>query len=102
MLGILWCEGTATEKSTELYETICTKDFLVSSDKDFKPNIFQLFTFATSTIHEEFKESQYPMDLLDSIEDRFDEMCEEFLDNIFEYESRAKKEDFIELCAEKQ
>lgn len=42
------------------------------------------------------------MDLLDSIEDRFDEMCEEFLDNIFECESRAKKEDFIKLCAEKQ
>jgi hypothetical protein len=35
------------------------------------------------------------MDLLDSIEDRFDEMCEEFLDNIFECESRAQREDFI-------
>ena len=42
------------------------------------------------------------MDLLDSIEDRFDEMCEEFLDNIFEYETRAKREDFIKLTAEKQ
>ena len=58
-------------------------------------NIFQLLSFATKTIHEEFKDSQYPMDLLDSIEDRFDEMCEEFLDNIFECESRAQREDFI-------
>jgi hypothetical protein len=93
---VLWCSGTPEEKSTELYDTICAqKEFMVSSDKDFKPNIFQLFTFATSTIHEEFKNDEHPMDLLDSIEDRFDEMCEEFLDNIFEYETRARKEDFI-------
>jgi len=96
LLGILWCQGTAEEKSTELYDAISPgKDFMVSSDKDFKPNIFQLLSFATKTIHEEFKDSQYPMDLLDSIEDRFDEMCEEFLDNIFECESRAQREDFI-------
>ena len=50
---------------------------MVSSDKDFKPNIFQLFGFATVVIHEEFKDSEHPMDLLDSIEDRFDEMCED-------------------------
>tara|TARA_B110000285_G_C14752894_1_gene436017 strand:- start:9 stop:533 length:525 start_codon:yes stop_codon:yes gene_type:complete len=96
MLGILWCQGTAEEKSTELYDAISPgKDFMVSTDKDFKPNIFQLLSFATQTIYEEFKDSQYPMDLLDSIEDRFDEMCEEFLDNIFECESRAQREDFI-------
>mgnify|MGYP007020064644 CR=1 FL=1 len=61
---------------------------MVSSDKDFKPNIFQLFTFATVTIYEEFKDSEHPMDLLDSIEDRFDEMCEEFLDNILSLSKR--------------
>jgi len=96
LLGILWCQGTAVEKSTELYDTICAnKEFMVSTDKDFKPNINQLFSFATKAIYEEFKDSEFPMDLLDHIEDRFDEMCEEFLDNIFEYESRAKREDFI-------
>lgn len=96
LLGILWCQGTHVEKSTELYDTICFgKDFMVSTDKDFKPNMFQLFSFATKSIHFEFKDSEHPMDLLDNIEDRFDEMCEEFLDNIFEFESRAKREDFI-------
>ena len=101
LLGILWCKGSPVEKSEELYDTICDKEFMVTTDKDFKPNIFQLFKFATEVIYEEFKNNEHPMDFLENIEDRFDEMCEEFLDNIFEYESRVKRHDFIELTAEK-
>ena len=36
------------------------------------------------------------MDYVDHIEDRFDEMCEEFIDNVFEYENRVSKAEFIE------
>ena len=40
--------------------------------------------------------------LPEGVQDRFDEMCEEFLDNIFEYESRVEKSAWIKLTETKQ
>lgn len=52
-------------------------------------------------IHSVFKGDKMfpPPDLPHSLDGRFDEMCEEFLDNIFEYESRVSRETWIKMTA---
>ena len=52
VLGILWCNGEALEKATELYDTMQDndQDKIAASDKDFKPNLFLLFDFATKIV----------------------------------------------------
>lgn len=42
------------------------------------------------------------MDSLDNIDDRFDEMCEEFIDNVFGYENRVDLKEFTEKTSKLQ
>ena len=102
ILGILWCDGDAKEKAIELYDVISNQEYLTWGDKDFKPTMTQLFSFATTIIHGYFKDEPNAPELPDGAEDLFDSMCEEFLDNIFEYESRVEKAAWIKHTAEKQ
>lgn len=58
-----------------------------------------MFSFATELIYDQFKVGPDMPYKLENIEDQFDGMCEEFLDEIFEYESRVEKEIWIKKTA---
>mgnify|MGYP000382364270 CR=1 FL=1 len=50
-LGILWCEGSPIEKVVELFDNLQDGQYTIScNDRDFKPNLFQMFYFATECV----------------------------------------------------
>ena len=100
-IGILWCEGDSKEKASELFENMQDNDAptIACNDKDFKPNLYALFNFATEMvfINEPIykkKLREISDDAIETAKENYDDIAEEFLDTIFESESKLSRKDW--------
>jgi hypothetical protein len=101
LVGLLWCLGDPLEKATELYECMQDHDApkISADDKDFKPNLFKLLDFATEMVfdHESKimgKERTISEDAVKAAQDKYDDMADEMLDQIFGEEARLTRKDW--------
>lgn len=108
MLGVLWCNGEPLEKANELYDILQDNDQerIAASDKDFKPNLFLLFDFATKMVFEqeaEFmkKDRKILAEEVEEKREQYDDLAEDFLDNVFDTEGVLPRLQWEETVAEK-
>ena len=104
-LGVLLCDGSPEEKATELYYNIQYEPEISSYDKDFKPSLFLLWDFATQMIFENEaiymqKERQYTDEQISENKEKYDDMIEEFLDDVFDCDSIMEKDRWIKKTVE--
>jgi hypothetical protein len=91
ILGILWCEGDDQEKAVQFFELLQGRQDsrIAANDKDFKPNLYMLFDFATEIV---FENEHLIMGTSRSVtkrqtkkaKEQYEEFAEEFLDEVFE------------------
>ena len=101
-MAILWCDGQPHEKITELYHVLQDnhQEMIAWSDKDAPETFKTLFDFATKIVFTHFKE--FPLlkeDVIDITEerikvaqDRYDQILEDFIDNVFDVDSSLKRD----------
>ena len=112
-VGLLWCDGSNKEKVVELYDMIQdnNQSRIAADDKDFRKNLFLIFDFASTFC---FKFEMIYMNTnetartpgQDEIErvrsETYDELCEEFLDLIFEYDAVLGRDEWEKEVLAKQ
>ena len=108
-IGILWCEGDPIEKASELFENMQDSNAatIACNDKDFKPNLYALINFATQMVFEEevkympSVEREYTDEAIEKIQDKYDDLADDFLDEVFDAESRLTRKEWEELVSKK-
>lgn len=104
-VGLLWCDGSHKEKVVELYDMIQDNNqhSIAANDKDFRRNLFLIFDFASTFC---FKFEMVYMgtnetmrapgqDEIDKVrEETYDELAEEFLDIVFEYDAVLNRKEW--------
>ena len=108
-IGLLWCQGDPLEKACELYENMQDPDKpkIAANDKDFIPNLSAILDFATTMVYEqEAMATGNPSavnidDWNEKKGDIYDKKAEEFLDSVFESDSRLDRKDWEKRVAEK-
>ena len=111
-LGLLYCDGKAPEKAFEFYDMLQddNQPSIAAGDKDFKPNFFTLLDMASEMVYrlepkymktgEPF--SQVSKEEVDKVRDsKYDDLIEEFLDIVFDVESKLDRDDWQKLVCEK-
>ena len=105
VLGLLWCEGGADEKSVEFYDNCQDNNQpeIAAEDKDFAPNFYQMLNFATEVVFKyeliygpgsggtpAFSDDQ----IAETKDEKYETLLNEFLDSVFGYESKIRREDW--------
>ena len=105
-MGVVWCEGDAKEKVHELYDNLQDNNQpnIACNDKDFKPNFFGMLDMASEVVFrceqllsedDVIAPSPYSDDKIAGIrEDKYEELAEEFLDAVFDTESKLKRDEW--------
>lgn len=107
-LGLLWCEGDATEKVIEFYDNCQDNNqpLISADDKDFKPNFYKMLDFATEIcFDQETMITARPSafsdeEVLEAKRKKYDELLEDFLDTVFGHESKLRREQWSEKVAQ--
>ena len=112
-LGLLWCDGKPEEKAFEFYDMLQDDNqaSIACNDKDFKPNFKTLLDMASEMVYklepkylktgEPF--SQVSKDDIDEVKStKYDDLLEDFLDIVFDVESKLDRDDWQKTVAEKQ
>ena len=99
-IGILYCDGSHHEKASELYDCMQDGDqeTIACNDKDFKPNLYQLFFLATEMV---FTQVGHEADV-EAAKENYDDIAEEFLDSVFDAESKLKRKDWEQNVSKHQ
>lgn len=107
-LGLLWCEGKSAEKAFEFYDMLQddNQKSIAANDKDFKPNFNSLLDMASAMVFElepKFMKTGEPFSQVSKSEieevqsEKYDELLEEFLDVVFDVESKLDRCDWEKL-----
>ena len=102
-LGILWCDGSLSEKAQELYDLINPgRNTINCNDRDFKPALNSLLNIATVmvfTLEPIFSQNkaEFSKEELEQIPGYFEDVAEEFLDEVFENESKISRKEWESL-----
>ena len=107
-LAVFWCEGSPTEKAIELFDNL-QDSYAVSisaNDKDFKPQFEELLLLATQVVDEQRsailnKDRLLSEDQLQEIQDKFDDLREEFLDEVFGGDAKLDRKEWETEVANK-
>mmetsp|Transcript_3745 Transcript_3745/g.6385 ORF Transcript_3745/g.6385 Transcript_3745/m.6385 type:complete len:146 (+) Transcript_3745:498-935(+) len=111
LLGILWCEGSNIEKVNELYLAVQEdgNEKIACSDKDFVPVLsfmLKLSTELTFSLESKIREVPRMEEVTDSIlsevGDSYPDIFEDFLDQVFGYDSSLTDSTWKEMVVEKQ
>ena len=107
VLSILWCDGSPPEKAAEFYANLQDMDTIACGDKDFKPNLYAIFDLATEMV---FKNEPWFMGtdvnhIFDAkvaeVKETYDDLAEEFLDAVFDVESKLTQSEWETEVAKK-
>lgn len=101
-MALLWCEDANNEKISEFWCILQDADqpSIAAYDKDFSKNMCVMFDFASIIVleHEEqfVGECGQPFtdEQLEERKDAYDEVIEEFLNDVFGYEAQLDKADW--------
>jgi len=112
---MLWCDGGDDEKVVELYDMLQDNNqkSISATDKDFSPVMRTIFDLAGYILYQneswvsdkkygELTMTEEEIVIMRGEEGKYDEVCEEFIDKIFEFESKLDREEFEKLVIEKQ
>lgn len=111
-IGLLWCDGDTEEKVLEVYD--CLQDNgqtkIACNDKEFKRYFGELLYLSTQMVFElqpkyddDGKPDLFKIQIDEGLrEQKLDELREEFLDTIFEYEGVLPRSDWIDNVVDKQ
>ena len=86
------------------------QEVISANDKQFKPNFFDLLSFATETTYNLEPKYRHPATdnlptlaatPIENAGSHFDDMAEIFLDEVFDYDSKLNRKDWEELTAKK-
>jgi hypothetical protein len=109
LFGLLYCSGSNEEKSMVFYDVLQDglQEVISASDKDLKDCFGRLIEMASSVIHEwsqEFGDEDVKDSGINPVfgtssskdwKNAISEIEEEFLDQVFDVQSRIKREEFI-------
>ena len=115
LFGLLYCQGSNEEKSKVFYDVLQDglQDVISASDKDLKDCFGRLIEMASSVIHEwsqDFGDDEVKSAGIDQVfgnsssndlKRAIEEIEEEFLDQVFDVQSRIKREEFIKEVSKK-
>ena len=103
-LAILWCNGSPEQKAKELYLNTLDSDTIVAFERNFKTNFYQLLSFSTeipykfaNRFRDKKEKDTQPPDFIENHKDYYSDLYEEFLDEIFGYESRISQSQWENL-----
>ena len=111
LIGLLWCDGSPKEKAFEFYDMLQDNDqkSIAASDKDFLPAFKHLLNTATELVFRhapvftktggEF--SQVSLEQVKEKQEEYEDLCDEFLDEVFGTESTLERSDWEEEFVEK-
>ena len=109
ILGIMMCNGDPDETAEELFTCIndSGKTSLTCNDRDLAPTMKQLFDTATTIVfdaEETFlgQKKTVTDEQIKEAREEYDDIIEEFLDEVFDTESRLEREEFVESVAKNQ
>ena len=103
------CDGNPDETAEELYTCIVDtgKEEITCNDRDMEPTLIQIFETATVMMFNmeamflkgknTFSDKQ-----IKDARDMYEDEIEEFLDEVFDVESRLTREEFVESVAKNQ
>ena len=95
----MWCEGTPQEKASEFYEILNDdRENISCSDKDFKETLYRMFYIASEMVFLNASDQNFggklitirPQDI-ETAKEKYDELKEEFLDEVFGSEARLDR-----------
>lgn len=109
LFGLLYCKGSIEEKSMVFYDVLQDglQEVISASDKDFKDCFKRMINMASTVIHQwsqQFGDEEVKNNGTDPIfgdaessawNEALDTIEEQFLDLIFDVQSRIKREEFI-------
>ena len=82
-------------------------DTIACNDKDFKPNLYALLDLATVMVFKNepkfmgTSESDVSDEKIESVKESYDDLAEEFLDAVFDTESKLKQSEWETEVAKK-
>ena len=108
MLGLLLCQGEFREKTQVFWDLLQDggQEFISASDKDYKPcftALCELCTVFELQVAKEIDgiECPYSQDDMDAMRDCFEDVLEDHLDELFDFQSKMQKEEWLKALAEK-
>ena len=101
LLGLLWCSGSPKEKSEALYDMVCSKPYMLAGEKELSPTLCKLYRIAMEAIFDQDNNNNFSPQEIQSLEDKAFWLTEEFVDLVFENDSRTNREDWITTVSQK-
>ena len=101
---MLWCKGDDKQKSQELYEMLQGKQTTIAcNDKDLKPKLFTILDVAGEmTLQLAPKYTKTPNKFTGVVKSIYEELAEEFLDEVFINDTILDKETWVKAVSKKQ
>ena len=101
LVGLLWCPGTAQQKTEVLFDIICSKPFILATDKQLHPTLLNLFTYATDSVFNCSSNISLTNEEIESLDDFIFWLEEDFVDQVFDTDSRLNKQEWVQIVSNK-
>lgn len=109
IFAMIWCDGDVKEKVVEFYDMLQDNDqpSIAASDKDFNKNFYPILDWAYLNVmkYEHLVTGSEPNTLndekIEELKEKYEELAETFLDEVFGYESTLDRKDWQNLTVKK-
>eukprot|EP00351_Strombidinopsis_sp_SopsisLIS2011_P000988 CAMPEP_0116878140 /NCGR_PEP_ID=MMETSP0463-20121206/9862_1 /TAXON_ID=181622 /ORGANISM="Strombidinopsis sp, Strain SopsisLIS2011" /LENGTH=111 /DNA_ID=CAMNT_0004526007 /DNA_START=349 /DNA_END=681 /DNA_ORIENTATION=- len=108
MMGLLHCGGSNQVKVKIFYNLLqdVSQTWIAAQDKDFAPSFSKMLKLASIFVFKSMKESEpdsvnFTDEDFEKMEEEFETITEEFLDAIFDYESKLDREVWEKIVVDK-